>query len=156
MSKVLKVKPKSEGRILFKEGLCADYAGSKGISVCGNEISAIAATAATMTIEAHVGDDTLTDAESGSVHTNLGAGGTITLTLPADPEGGTWFAFAVQATQNLRIEPGDNAIYQFNPPDPPEGLYIEANAIGECITLIANGCNDWLVITKAGTWTYET
>ena len=35
------------------------------------------------TIEAHTADDTLTVAESDSVHTNLGASGTVTLTLPA-------------------------------------------------------------------------
>ena len=35
------------------------------------------------TIEAHTGDDTLAEAESGSIHSNLGATGAVTLTLPA-------------------------------------------------------------------------
>ena len=42
------------------------------------------------TVEAHTSDDTLTVTESGSVHSNLGATGTVTLTLPASaPPGRT-------------------------------------------------------------------
>jgi hypothetical protein len=47
------------------------------------------------TVEVHSSDDTLTTAESGSVHSNLGATGTITLTLPASAPEGTVFTFAV-------------------------------------------------------------
>ncbi len=152
----LKVKVNSAGRLIVNSnGVCGGYTGSKGIGVCGREISAISATATTMTIEAHVGNDTLTDAESGSVHTNLGAGGTIALTLPADPEGGTWFLFAVQENQQLRIDPGSNAIYQYVVFVPPEDLYIWADNIGECIMLVANEDNNWLAIGVTGTWTYE-
>ena len=37
----------------------------------------------TLTVEAHTTDDTLTEAESGSVHTNRGAAGIVRLTLPS-------------------------------------------------------------------------
>lgn len=41
----------------------------------------------TLTVEAHTTDDTLTSAESGSVHTNEGAAGIVNLTLPAAAAG---------------------------------------------------------------------
>jgi hypothetical protein len=50
-------------------------------------------------IEAHTSDDTLTAAESDSVHSNLGATGTVTLTLPTSVPAGTVFSFAVQAVE---------------------------------------------------------
>ena len=46
------------------------------------------------TVEAHTADDTLTVAESGSIHTNLGATATVTLTLPASAPAGTWRRWA--------------------------------------------------------------
>ena len=61
-------------------------------------------------IESHTSDDTLVKSESGSIHTNLGAVSTVTLTLPESVESGTVFNFAVQATYELRIDPGSAAI----------------------------------------------
>jgi len=49
------------------------------------------------TIEAHTASDTLAESESGSVHSNLGATGTITFTLPVSAVAGMEFTFAVQA-----------------------------------------------------------
>ncbi len=104
-------------------------------------------------IEAHSADDTLNQSESGSVHTNLGATGTIMLTLPAGAEAGTRFAFAVQAAQQLRIEPGTAAI--FDSSGQTAGKYKYADAIGACITLIADANGDWAVISKSGSWSQE-
>jgi hypothetical protein len=61
-------------------------------------------------IEAHTSDDTLTAAESDSVHSNLGATGTVTLTLPTSVPAGTVFSFAVQAVYELRVDPGTGTI----------------------------------------------
>lgn len=105
------------------------------------------------TIEAHTGDDTLTVAESGSVHTNLGASGVVTLTLPASSPAGTVFSFAVQAAQQLRIDPGSKAIRDDSGQTADKYKY--ASAIGACITLIADSNGNWVTIAKNGTWTEE-
>lgn len=105
------------------------------------------------TVEAHTSDDTLTAAESGSVHSNLGATGTVTLTLPASAPAGTAFTFAVQAAQELRVDPGTAAIRDDS--GQTADKYKSADAIGECLSLIADSNGDWLTIAKNGTWTEE-
>jgi len=104
-------------------------------------------------VEAHTADDTLTAAESGSVHTNLGATGTVTLTLPASAPQGTVFTFAVQAAQELRVDPGAAAIRDDS--GQTADKYKSADAIGECLTVIAESNGDWATIAKNGTWTEE-
>lgn len=105
-------------------------------------------------VEAHTGNDTLTAAESGSVHTNLGATGIVTLTLPASAPAGTVFTSAVQAAQQLRIEPGAATICDDS--GQTAGKYKVADAIGESLTLIADSNGNWVTIAKNGTWTEET
>jgi len=104
-------------------------------------------------IEAHTGDDTLAAAESGSVHSNLGATGTVTLTLPSSAPTGTAFTFTVQAAQELRIDPGTTAIRDDS--GQTTDKYKSADAIGECISLAADSNGDWVTIAKNGTWTEE-
>ena len=104
-------------------------------------------------IEAHIADDALTAAESGGVHSNLGATGTVTLTLPASAPAGTVFTFAVQATQELRIDPGTATIRDDS--GQTADKYKAADAIGECLSLIADANGDWGTIAKNGTWTEE-
>jgi len=104
-------------------------------------------------IEEHTSDDTLTVAESGSVHSNLGATGAVTLTLPGSATAGTVFAFAVQAAQELRIDPGAATIRDDS--GQTADKYKSADAVGECITLIADSNGDWMTIAKNGTWTEE-
>jgi len=105
------------------------------------------------TIEAHTDDDALTDVESGSVHTNLGAAGTVTISLPASAPAGTVFTFAVQVVQELRVDPGTAAIRDDS--GQTADKYKSANAIGACLTLIADSNGDWATIAKNGTWTEE-
>ena len=57
-------------------------------------------------IEHHVADDTLTTGETGSIHTNLGEDGAMTLTLPQDAVAGDFFHFAVMYAGELRVDPG--------------------------------------------------
>ena len=104
-------------------------------------------------IEAHTANDTLTVTESGSVHTNRGATGTVTLTLPASAPAGAVFSFAVQATQQLQVEPESSAIR--DDCGQTAGKYKYASAIGACLTLIADSNGDWATIAKNGTWTEE-
>jgi len=105
------------------------------------------------TIEAHTNDDTLTVVKSGSVHSNLGAAGTVALTLPASAPEGTAFSFAVQAAQELRIDPGTATIRDDS--GQTAGKYKSANVIGECLTVVADSNSDWVTIAKNGTWTEE-
>lgn len=105
------------------------------------------------TIEAHTADDTLTVEESDSVHTNLGATATVTLTLPASAPEGTIFTFAVQATQELRVDPSAAAIRDDS--GQTSDKYKAADAVGECLTLVADSNGDWTTVAKNGTWTEE-
>lgn len=104
-------------------------------------------------IEAHSSNDTLTEIESGSVHTNRGATGTVTLTLPSSAAEGTVFTFAVQAAQELRVDPGTATIRDDS--GQTADKYKSTDAIGECITLVADANDDWVTIAKNGTWTEE-
>jgi hypothetical protein len=104
-------------------------------------------------IEAHTADDTLTAEESGSIHTNLGASAAVTLTLPSSAPEGTLFTFAVQAAQELRVEPGSATIRDDS--GQAAGKYKSADAVGECLTVIADSNGDWATIAKYGTWTEE-
>jgi hypothetical protein len=104
-------------------------------------------------IEAHTSDDILMVAESGSVHTNFGATGTVTLTLPTSAPKGTVFTFAVQASQELRIDPGVAAIRDNS--GQTANKYKSANGIGECLTIVADSNGNWVTIAKNGTWTEE-
>ncbi len=105
------------------------------------------------TIEAHATDDGLAAAESGSVHTNLGAAGTVTLTLPAAAQQGTEFTFAVQSAYELRVDPGAAAIRGSG--GQMAGKYKAANAIGASLTLVADANGDWATAAGNGTWTQE-
>jgi hypothetical protein len=106
-----------------------------------------------VTVESHTVDDTLTEAQSGSIHTNLGATGTITLTLPASASAGTKFTFCVQANQQLRIDPGAAAIRDDS--GYTADKYKWADATGEAITLVADENGDWATTAKVGVWSEE-
>ncbi len=105
-------------------------------------------------VEAHTSDDTLTVEESGSIHTNLGATGTVTLTLPASAPEGTTFVFAIQAAYELRVDPGNATIRDDS--GQTADKYKVADTIGECITVIADSNGDWATVAKHGTWTEES
>ena len=104
-------------------------------------------------VQAHVTDATLTAAQSGSVHSNLGATASVTLTLPAEAPAGTTFTFAVQAVQDLRVDPGTATIRDDS--GQTADKYKSAGAIGAALTLVADANGDWMTIAKNGTWTQE-
>ncbi len=109
--------------------------------------------AGSVTIEAHTADDTLTEAESGSIHTNRGATGIVMLTLPASASVGTQFTFCVQDYQQMRVNPGTAAIRDNG--GQTADKYKWADAVGECITLIADSNGDWVTVSKYGIWSEE-
>jgi len=126
--------------LIWIEGMYADIAGRVNWLL-------------TSTVEDHTSDDTLTEHETGSVHSNLGATGAITLTLPTVTVAGIKFIFAVQVAQELRVDPGAKTVLDDS--GQTADKYKTANAIGECLQLVSNSAGDWYVIGKSGTWTEE-
>ncbi len=115
-------------------------------------------TGARQAVEHHTSDDTLTLAESGSLHTNLGEDGAMTLTLPASATAGVRFDFAVMVAQELRVKvhAASKSIYAIGAVNTDDGgadLYIGANAVGENMTLVADGNDAWVATGMYGTWT---
>lgn len=109
----------------------------------------------TMDYEAHTAADTLTKEESGSVHTNLGAAGAVTLTLPQDAAAGCHFKFGVMASQELRIDPGAAGAIYINGAKQADDKYIWADDEGESIELVADGNGDWVALFAVGVWGIE-
>lgn len=107
----------------------------------------------TITLNVHTSSGNLSEHETGSVHTNLGASGAVTLVLPTVSKAGIVFTFAVQAAQELRIDPGAATIR--DDCGQTADKYKSANAIGECIKLISNDDGDWITISKHGTWSEQ-
>jgi hypothetical protein len=109
---------------------------------------------AARTVEAHTAGDTLTAAETGSVHTNTGAAGTITIVLPAATVG-LEFIFVVGAAQEIRIDPNTTQTISLPSSGVPSaaGAYIVADAVGESVHLLCGVAGNWNVIGFTGTWT---
>ena len=106
-------------------------------------------------IEHHTASDTLLKEESNSCHTNLGAAGAVTLTLPQDAFTGCSFSFVVMAAQELRIDPGAAGAVYINGAKQTDDKYITANDEAESVELIADGNGDWVSLFGVGTWGVE-
>lgn len=106
--------------------------------------------------EAHTTSHTLTDIESGSVHSNLGASGTITLTLPQDATVGCMFNFVVLAAFELRIDPGAAGAIYLGGTKGTDDYYIYADAVNESVTVVNIGSGDWAAMNVVGTWGKQT
>lgn len=105
------------------------------------------------TVEHHSADDTLQIGEWGSVHSNLGAGGTITLTLPQNAQSGHWFKFVVMTAEVLRIDPSAAGAIYVGGDKQTDDNYIWADDEGESILLVADGNGDWAGLFATGVWT---
>ena len=108
------------------------------------------------THEAHTAGDTLTAAESGSVHTNTGAGGAITIVLPVATVG-QYFDFHVGAAQELRLDPNgtETIALPSSGVQGAAGKYLTADAVGEWVSLKCVIAGTWTPQGYAGTWTAE-
>ena len=106
--------------------------------------------------EAHTADDTLTVAESGSVHTTVGAAGTVVFTAPPATVGLEYF-FRVGAAQELRIDPDgtETIALPSTGVQGAAGKYLTANADGETVHLVCDNAGEWSVYGFTGTWTAE-
>ena len=106
--------------------------------------------------EAHTTDDTLTAGESGTIHSSVGAAGTVVLTLPAATVGLQYY-FYVGAAQELRIDPNTTQTISLPSTGVPgaAGKYLTANAIGESVHLVCCTAGSWAVFGFTGTWAAE-
>ena len=108
------------------------------------------------TAEDHTADDTLTAAESGTIHTTVGATGTVTLTLPSATPGLELF-FRVGAAQELRLDPdgSETIALPSTGVQGAAGKYLTANAAGESLHIMCDTAGQWTVYGYTGTWTAE-
>ncbi len=121
--------------------------------VTTNEISVRLDTTAPVGVaplEHHTANFTLTAAHTGTVHTNLGASGAITATLPATPPTGTEFKFVCMAAQELRMEPGAAGGIYVKGAKQADDKYVSVTDVGDFVHLIADGNGDWVAVASIG------
>lgn len=108
----------------------------------------------TRSVTAHIADFALTAAMSGSVHTTVGASGTVVCSLPAATVGVEFF-FKVGAAQELRLDPNgtETIALPSTGVQSSAGAYITANAAGETVHVMCDAAGTWSVYGFTGTWT---
>ncbi|MES2597176.1 MAG: hypothetical protein V4662_17650 [Verrucomicrobiota bacterium] len=103
-------------------------------------------------------DYTILATESGKTFTNLGASGTIKITLPAAVVG-LHFPFIIRTTATLQIDPNGSSDRLESTALPRvaggAGKYISAGVIGARLHLICLETGKWAVWNSEGTWTVE-
>lgn len=94
---------------------------------------------------------------SGAALDNVGASGTITISLPSTLVRGVRLTYWIGAAQELRLDPaaGDK-ILDLDMTGLADGEYVVSSTLYSRITLMRAGSGDWIVLDKAGTWTEET
>ena len=108
------------------------------------------APAGTAPLEHHAADFTLAAAHTGTVHTNLGASGAVTATLPGSPPAGTEFKFVCMADQEFRLAPGAAGGIYIKGNKQADNKYVSVTDIGDFIHLIADGNGDWVAVASIG------
>mgnify|MGYP001582946220 FL=1 len=121
-----------------------------------NEEIDVTITAGIHTIEAHTAADTLTAAESGSLHTNGGASGSVAITLPP-AAANLRYSFLVMAAQSLVITAGAGDTIRLGAGAAGNAAgTLTADAVGESVDLIAINATEWHTVpgtAAVGTWT---
>ena len=104
----------------------------------------------------HTAAYTLSAYETGHVlHTNLGAGAAVTISLPQTVTAGFTCRFVVMAAFELRIDPGAAGAIYINGAKQVDDKYITADDEAESVVLTADGNGDWIASSVVGTWTVE-
>lgn len=109
-------------------------------------------------VENHTANDTLTQGESGSIHTNYGEDGAQAITLPAAAAPGTRFLFVVAYAGAINVTvgaAGDKFIVNGTTQTDDGGAdgYLGADDEGEMAEFVCIASGVWLVHVT-GTWTW--
>ena len=104
-------------------------------------------------IEVHTADDQLEHKESGSIHTNLGATGAVTIFMPTFALAGTRYTVSVQTAQQLNIDPVSGVIVDDSGVSTSKYKY--CSTVGAFMTVVSDGNGNWIVTGKSGTWQEE-
>lgn len=97
-------------------------------------------------IDHHTASFNVTRADSGTVHTNLGAVGPITASLPQNPPTGTELKFVCMADQELRLAPGFAGGIYIKGAKQADNKYVAITDIGDFVHLVADGNGDWVAV----------
>jgi hypothetical protein len=101
-------------------------------------------------LQHHTANFSLTAAQSGTVHSNLGAAGAITATLPANPPAGTEFKFVCMTDLALRLAPGPAGGIYIKGDKQADNKYVSVTDIGDFVHLVADGNGDWVAVASIG------
>jgi len=92
--------------------------------------------------------------DNGTRYNNIGAGGTVILSLPA-AAAGLQFAGAVFAAQYLRFTADGSDVIKYGGTDSAGGGYIRSNQSGAFLQLEAHGTGAWIVSSDSGSWSVD-
>lgn len=97
--------------------------------------------------------DTVVVSNSGTLHSNSGAAGAVTLTMPAaSASDGARFTFAVRTAQNLIVAPAGSDEIEFAGTSSATGW--QSNTVGDVLTIRRVSSTRWLVESSVGSgWT---
>jgi hypothetical protein len=101
----------------------------------------------------HTVEIQLGHSQSGSVHTNKGATGSLRIPLPSFPAAGTKYTFVVAEAFDFRIYPTGNKI--LSEPNAVINKSLVSNTFGDSLTVVMNEDGNWYVTARFGTWTKE-
>lgn len=102
----------------------------------------------------HKVDYRLSNAETGTIHTNRGATATVVFYLPQNPPHGTEFTFSICVTYQITIVPGYATIFASS--TAASNKHYRAAVIGDSMHLVSDKNRNWIVISQFGTWTRQT
>ena len=104
-------------------------------------------------VEAHTASDQLEHSEAGSIHTNLGAAGAVTISLPTAVLAGSRFTISVQTPEQVNVDPGNAAIIDVDGFTNGKDKY--CSSVGSFMTVVSDSNGNWIVTGKSGVWTEE-
>lgn len=105
-------------------------------------------------VEDHTATDQLEHKESGSVHTNKGATGSITINMPSFSLAGTTFTICVVEAYEIKLHPTGN-ILLFDSGSVSINKDIYSGTIGDSVTIVMNEDGNWMVAALRGSWVQE-